>query len=245
MAETLKERHARGASWIGDGLFYGLMAFILVGTLGIAMGYARAEIAGAGWNAGIMIASIVAGIGGLILAFAVAGRPLPPPNTVKIEVEPAPTVPRSRGFKEPEPVTMRDVGVAVGAAAASVKETVTSAVETVAERTGLAESEAATAADAGEGTRPEPLAAPREGGPDDLKKIKGIGPKLEEMLHGLGYYHYDQIAAWTAEEIAWVDTHLEGFNGRATRDEWVPQARLLAEGKETEFSKRVDDGEVY
>ena len=39
--------------------------------------------------------------------------------------------------------------------------------------------------------------APREGGADDLKKIKGVGPKLEELLHGLGIYHFDQIAAWT------------------------------------------------
>jgi NADH-quinone oxidoreductase subunit E len=72
-----------------------------------------------------------------------------------------------------------------------------------------------------------------------------VGPKLEEMLHGLGFYHFDQIANWTPEEIAWVDSNLEGFNGRATRDDWVGQAKLLAGGGETDFSKRVDDGEVY
>ena len=46
-------------------------------------------------------------------------------------------------------------------------------------------------------------------------------------------------------EIAWVDSHLEGFNGRATRDDWVGQATILAAGGETEFSQRVDKGEVY
>ena len=49
----------------------------------------------------------------------------------------------------------------------------------------------------------------------------------------------------TADEVAWVDQNLEGFKGRVTRDEWVAQAKLLAEGGETEFSKRVDKGGVY
>jgi len=78
------------------------------------------------------------------------------------------------------------------------------------------------------GTRPEGLNAAREGKPDDLKIIKGIGPKLEALCHRLGYYHFDQIAAWTAGEVAWVDDNLEGFRGRVTRDDWVAQARVLA-----------------
>ena len=79
-----------------------------------------------------------------------------------------------------------------------------------------------------EDDRPELLAAPRAGGPDDLKKIKGIGPKLEAVLNGLGVYHFRQIAAWTDRETAWVDYHLEGFKGRILRDDWVAQARDLA-----------------
>lgn len=82
-----------------------------------------------------------------------------------------------------------------------------------------------------EAVKPQGLSAARDGQPDDLKLIKGIGPKLEKLCHSLGYYHYDQIAAWTASEIAWVDENLEGFKGRVTRDEWVPQARDLAAGK--------------
>lgn len=93
--------------------------------------------------------------------------------------------------------------------------------------------------------RPSRLDAPRESGPDNLKKIKGIGPKIEELLHKLGYYHFDQIAAWTPEEIAWVDTNIEDFPGRATRDDWVGQAKVLQAGGSTEFSQRVDRGEVY
>ena len=96
-----------------------------------------------------------------------------------------------------------------------------------------------------EGTKPATLAAARDGGPDDLKRIKGIGPKLEKLCHSLGFYHFDQVAAWTADEVAWVDANLEGFKGRVSRDKWVAQAKLLAEGGETEFSKRVEDGDVY
>jgi len=74
------------------------------------------------------------------------------------------------------------------------------------------------------------LTAARGSRPDDLKIIKGIGPKLEEMLHSMGVFHFDQIAAWTAAEVAWVDDNLEGFKGRVSRDEWVAQARILAAG---------------
>ena len=103
----------------------------------------------------------------------------------------------------------------------------------------------ASAADPGPGTKPVTLDGPRGGAADDLKRIKGIGPKLEKLCHRLGFYHFDQIAAWTADEVAWVDQNLEGFRGRVTRDEWVRQAGLLASGGETEFSKRVDGGDVY
>ncbi|QDY68749.1 NADH-quinone oxidoreductase subunit E [Qingshengfaniella alkalisoli] len=93
--------------------------------------------------------------------------------------------------------------------------------------------------------RPEGLEAPREGSADDLKKIKGVGPKLEALLNRLGFYHFDQIARWNADEIAWVDENLEGFKGRVSRDEWVVQAKTLAAGGETEFSKKVDEGDIY
>ncbi len=96
-----------------------------------------------------------------------------------------------------------------------------------------------------EGTPPATLDAPREGGADDLKKIKGVGKKLEAMLNGMGFWHYDQIAGWSAEEVAWVNANLAGFKGRVTRDGWVEQAKLLAAGGETAFSAKVDKGGVY
>lgn len=86
---------------------------------------------------------------------------------------------------------------------------------------------------ADEGTKPATLTAAREGGADDLKRIKGIGPKLEKLCNSMGFFHFDQIATWTADELAWVNSNLEGFGGRATRDEWVAQAKLLAAGEDT------------
>ncbi len=96
-----------------------------------------------------------------------------------------------------------------------------------------------------EGSRPSGLKAARGGKADNLKEIKGVGPKLEKMLNEMGFYHFDQVAAWSANEIAWVDANLKGFKGRASRDNWIEQAKILAAGGETEFSKRVDKGDVY
>src|SRR6056297_3132269 len=95
------------------------------------------------------------------------------------------------------------------------------------------------------GTKSAALSAPKGGQADNLKEIKGVGPKLESLLHEMGFYHFDQIASWGAEELAWMDANLKGFKGRASRDNWVEQAKILAAGGETEFSKRVEDGGVY
>ena len=75
--------------------------------------------------------------------------------------------------------------------------------------------------------RPVGMSAPRAEGADDLKKITGIGPKLESVLNDMGYWHLDQIADWTEAEIAWMDENTEGFKGRASRDDWAGQARAL------------------
>lgn len=80
----------------------------------------------------------------------------------------------------------------------------------------------------GEASKPEGLTAPRGGVADDLKRINGVGPAMEKLLNSLGYFHFDQIAAWTPAETAWVDENLEGFKGRATRDKWSAQASQLA-----------------
>ena len=87
---------------------------------------------------------------------------------------------------------------------------------------------AAVEAEAVSGTRPANLLdAAREGGADDLKRISGVGPKLEKLLHDNGVFHFDQIAAWTADEISYMDDKLS-FKGRIERDGWIEQAAAFA-----------------
>lgn len=81
------------------------------------------------------------------------------------------------------------------------------------------------------------LSKARASGADDLKLISGVGPKLEGTLNELGVYHYDQVAAWRKKEVEWVDERLR-FKGRIERDGWIAQAKILAKGGETEFSKK-------
>ncbi|MBS0270633.1 MAG: hypothetical protein JSS54_16880 [Proteobacteria bacterium] len=82
-----------------------------------------------------------------------------------------------------------------------------------------------------------------EGPHDDLKRIRGIGVLIEKRLNALGVGRYDQIANWTSGDIDRISRSLE-FKGRIERENWVEQARILASGGHTEFSRRVDRGEV-
>ena len=83
---------------------------------------------------------------------------------------------------------------------------------------------------------PAPAAASEEAAPqqydtrpdkvDDLKLINGVGPKLEETLNDLGIYTFAQVAAWTPENVAFVDNRLK-FKGRIVRDDWIGKAKEL------------------
>ncbi|HHZ09010.1 MAG TPA: NADH-ubiquinone dehydrogenase [Rhizobiales bacterium] len=125
---------------------------------------------------------------------------------------------------------------------AEARETAEAVVETVAPqrkapRKAAARTKAAAAASAHPAVptlmpedfrRPMSMAKPKA--VDDLKKIGGIGPKLEKVLNGLGIWTYAQIAAWSPEEVAWVDDYL-AFKGRIERDGWLDQAARLAAGE--------------
>lgn len=93
------------------------------------------------------------------------------------------------------------------------------------------------------GKKPRGLAKARKQGADDLKSIKGVGKVIEGKLNDQGIWHFDQISKWGRPEILWFDTFLS-FKGRIDRDDWIEQAAILAAGGETEFSKRVEKGEV-
>ena len=80
------------------------------------------------------------------------------------------------------------------------------------------------------------------GQPDDLKKILGVGPVLEEKLNGMGVFHYSQVAGFSPSDIESINTHLN-FPGRIERDEWIPQAKDLMGGGEGRRLKYLEEPE--
>jgi len=75
----------------------------------------------------------------------------------------------------------------------------------------------------------KPLFTAPAGEPDDLKKITGVGPVLEQKLRDLGITRYDQIAGFSDEDVENIDKTLN-IKGRVKKDDWVGQARTLAAG---------------
>jgi predicted flap endonuclease-1-like 5' DNA nuclease len=65
-------------------------------------------------------------------------------------------------------------------------------------------------------------------GPDDLKQIVGIGPVIEDLLHGLGITTFEQLASLSAGEVDRIGDLLGAFRERVRRDGWVEQAAELA-----------------
>ncbi|MDA7424428.1 50S ribosomal protein L21 [Thalassococcus lentus] len=123
---------------------------------------------------------------------------------------------------------------AVAVAAAAATKPAKKAAAPKAEKKAAApkKAEAAAEAPAAEGTKPANLLTEARGGKaDDLKLISGVGPKLEGLLHENGVFHFDQIAAWKADEIAYMDDKLS-FKGRIERDNWIEQAGKLAAEQE-------------
>lgn len=91
--------------------------------------------------------------------------------------------------------------------------------------------------------KPLILSSPRQAGKDNLKKIKGINSKIEKDLNNIGIFHFDQIAKWTSKNADWIEEFLQ-LPGCVKKYQWVDQARILASGKETIYSQKVEDKEV-
>ena len=80
--------------------------------------------------------------------------------------------------------------------------------------------------------------APTASIPDNLELIKGLGPKVNTLLKGLGVTSFAQVASWTAADVSEIDAKLGAFAGRITRDNWIDQAQLLAAGNISGFEKK-------
>lgn len=200
-------------------------------------------------DSGITKRTVVRGVRNLT---GVTGYKAPPDQAGAMEVAMGGAAKSAKASEKSaeKPAETPKATAANGGGAAVKSGTVLDGEKELAERKGEWRYEGDTGAsaanvDADIGVKPAGLSAPRGGQPDDLKQIKGVGPKLEQACHDLGYYHFDQIAAWGPDEVAWVDENLVGFKGRVSRDDWVAQAKTLAAGGDTEFSKRVDEGDVY
>ncbi len=199
----------------------------LVGVLACVFLYMFADV---GITGAIFLGAILAVIIGFVLQWRMKGLPAlgsneaKPPAPKPTTPEPSPTTPEVASTPQP-PASAEDV----------VKPTTPLPGQAeLASRKGDWQYQAEDSASSGsaegttEGIKPETLSAPRDGKADDLKEIKGIGPKLERMLNNMGFFHFDQIAALSDQEVAWVDSNIEGFKGRVSRDDWVGQARDLA-----------------
>ncbi len=88
-----------------------------------------------------------------------------------------------------------------------------------------------------------PQIGAKSSGHDDLKRVRGVGVLIEKKLNSMGVTTYAQVANWSGADIDRVSQVLD-FKGRIERENWVEQARILSAGGQTEFSRRVDRGEV-
>ena len=218
--KTAQNKNAPNMAGWAIGLGMGVVAFgvaIVVGHLSI--------------EASVAIGVIVALLAGLVMGMPWGPRVSTPARQAMPMAKPAPAPVAS-----PAPVAVTTPPPAV--ASAPVPAVVAAPVA-------VAPTPVAVMSPANSGKRPEALAAARGGKADDLKIIKGIGPKLEILCHKLGFFHFDQVAAWQTDEIAWVDDNLEGFKGRVTRDRWVPQAKAIVKLGQADFLKRLDAGEEF
>jgi len=75
---------------------------------------------------------------------------------------------------------------------------------------------------------------------DDLKRIKGVGPFIEDKLNAIGIYTFEQISRFSSEDIQTITELISFFPGRIERDDWKGQAAILKKGGDTDFSKRLN-----
>lgn len=172
------------------------------------------------------------------------GAPAVAPAATLKAAEPKPAVSKSAASKSKAPK-----------AAAPKAEVTKAATPKTAARVGApkttppkAAPKAAAPKAASKAAAPKPAASKpaARSAPDDLRQLKGVGPKLVTVLNGLGVTRFDQIAGWSKGDIATIDAQLGTFTGRITRDNWVEQAGFLAKGDiagfEAKFGKLDSPG---
>jgi len=154
-----------------------------------------------------------------------------------VAAEPVPVEPEAPAEPQPEP--------APETAPVTAEPETPAAPEPAPEPTPVEERHP-TPAEAVEPTAPVPVAdavpaSEPAAGPDDLTRMKGVGPRLADQLNSVGITSFAQIAALTPAEAVALDAKLGNFQGRLERDRWIEQAGYLAKddvaGFEAVFGK--------
>ena len=76
------------------------------------------------------------------------------------------------------------------------------------------------------------------GPPDDLTRLKGVGPKLAALLNARGLHRFEQVARLSEADLVMLDEGMGAFKGRLARDQVVAQADYLARGDQDGFEQR-------
>jgi predicted flap endonuclease-1-like 5' DNA nuclease len=241
---TTKEK---GAKFAGSGV-------IVASALALAGGFFIADLHAIPGRSGLVFelvllhaAAYLIGLplgGGarLLFAPAEAAKKTPPQIALRGAAafsEPAPIPAPGPAAPPPEPIAeKRAVAEPARAEPPAPRPAAAKTANTAEPRRRGASSRSAESEKKTPGQRPEGLPAPRGGRADDLTKIKGLGPKSVEKLHGLGVYHFDQIAGWSSENVAWIGATL-AVPGRPERGRWVAQAKELAAAKSEPVSEQA------
>ena len=218
------------------------------GMIGLALGSWLVALAGGtfagtmlwllgGWSflQAVFVGGVAFVVFGAIISWAMT-RPLPAPNEAELKTPPVPNAapPAAKAPKADAPKAEAPKAEAPKAAAPAAAPAPTAAAEAKPAPKKKAPAKKPAAEKAPEtpasDDRPTMMRDAPDGAPDDLKKISGVGPKLEQTLNDLGIYHYEQVAQLKKKDIAWVDERLR-FKGRIERDDWVGQAKALAKAK--------------
>lgn len=182
----------------------------------------------------------------LLIGIAVAWWIFSASRTTKVEKSDEPaestgSAKRNQALIDAPPAAMRDEDNLRSAPSSAPGPVSASAnADAVAAAPAIADAEAGAAVPAREAMRAVPAQAAKApaGAADDLRQIKGVGPKLASLLNELGVTSFAQIAAWNDADIDAIDAQLGRFEGRIRRDDWVAQALLLSQNDIAAYEER-------
>lgn len=191
------------------------------------------------------LAFVLALIIGVLVAWWLFGRASQPPRRERrpdVLDEGAAPAQRNQALIDTPPASAAAAAIVpppMSVGMAGVGEVIAVAAQDVVEEAAVdLAGEAAASAPAPAAAPLPPVSPATPEAADDLRKIKGVGPKLVTLLHSLGITRYAQIAAWTDADVERIDAQLGAFAGRIRRDSWIEQAKFLSQGDTAGFEAK-------